>query len=153
MILLLIGVIASMASLSLPAGYAANFRRFGNPVGPTEMIAADSNANRSIPQLAEIGGLNLVRMGFDFYSLDGFPDVEPFLTVQRWMRAGPISLAHHIFGAPLERPENPDLPAFRLERLPKTNENSSYWGLSGFFLSGQASYLSFVAGSEREWKR
>jgi len=134
MILLLIGVIASMASLSLPAGYAANFRRFGNPVGPTEMIAADSNANRSIPQLAEIGGLNLVRMGFDFYSLDGFPDVEPFLTVQRWMRAGPISLAHHIFGAPLERPENPDLPAFKLERHPKTNENSSYWGPLGFLL-------------------
>jgi hypothetical protein len=132
MILLLIGVITSMALLSLPAGYAANFRRFGNPVGPTEMIAADSNANRSIPQLVKIGGLNLVRMGFDFYSLDGLPHIEPFLTVQRWMRAGPISLADRILGAQLKRPENPDLPAFKLERRPEMDENSSYWGPLGF---------------------
>lgn len=132
MILLLIGVVASMALFSLPAGYAANFRRFGNPVGPTEMIALDSNANRSIGQLVEIGGLNLVRMGFDFCSLDGVPNIEPFLAVQRWMRAGPTSLADRMIGAQLKRPENPDLPPFKLERRPVTNENSSYWGPLGF---------------------
>ena len=132
MILLLIGIITSIALLSLPAGYAANFRRFGNPVGPTEMIALDSNANRSIQQLVEIAGLNLVRLGFDFYSLDGVPNIEPFLALQRWMRAGPTALADRMIGAQLKKPENPDLPAFKLERLPVASENSSYWGPLGF---------------------
>jgi hypothetical protein len=96
------------------------------------MIALDSNVNRSIPQLVEIGGLNLVRMGFDFYSLDGVPKTEPFLAVQRWMRAGPTALADGLIGAQLKRPEIPDVPAFRLERLPTANENLSYWGPLGF---------------------
>jgi hypothetical protein len=133
-IVLLVGIVASIVLFSLPAGYATNFQRFGNPVGPPGMIALDSNANRSIPQLFEIGGLNLVRLGFDFFSLDGFPKTEPFLAIQRWMRAAPTALADHTIGSQLKKPETPGPPPFDLGRLPVANENESSWGPLGFLL-------------------
>ena len=139
----LVGMVASIVLLSLPAGYVANFRRFGNPVGSPEMTALDTNANRSIPQLVEIGGLNLVRFGFEFLSLDGFPKTEPFLTMQRWLRAGPASLANRMIGKPLQIPDAPHLPPFKLERRPMADEDSSSWGPIGFLLIWPSVLLVF----------
>ena len=133
-VVLIVGMLASIVLLSLPAGYAANFGRFGNPVGPSEMIAQDANVDCSIPQLVEIGGLNLVRFGFEFFSLDGFPRAEPFLAIQRWMRVGPTAFADRIIGKRLQMPDAPRVPAFKLERRPVADENSSSWGPIGFLL-------------------
>jgi len=132
--LLLVGIFACIVLFSLPAGYAASFRRFGNPIGPPTMIALDSNANRSVSESIKMGGMNLVRFGFDFFSLDGLPKAEPILTLQRWMRAGPIALAKHTIGTQIEQSDDPNLPSFKLERLPKADEDSSYWGPFGFLL-------------------
>lgn len=133
-VVLIVGILASIVLLSLPAGYASNFRRFGNPVGPPEMIVGDVNVNRSIPQLVEIGGLNLVRFGFDFFSLDGLPITRRILAVQQWMRAGPKALADRMIGKQLKRPDAPNVPAFKLERLPLSHEDLSNWGPMGFLL-------------------
>jgi hypothetical protein len=131
---LLVGTVASLVLFSLPAGYAANFRHYGSPVGPPEMVALDSNVNCSVSNLIKIGGMNLVRFGFEFFSLDGLPNAEPVRAVQRWMRAGPAALADRLIGPRLTRPDTALLPAFELERLPTTNENSSTWGPFGFLL-------------------
>src|SRR3982751_2335020 len=98
------------------------------------MIALDSNANRSITEVVEIGGLDLVRIGFDFFSLDGVPRTKPFLAVQRWMRAAPTALADRLIGPRLQTPETPNTPPFKLKRNPIAHEDGSYWGPFGFLL-------------------
>lgn len=131
-VVLLVGIVASISLFSLPAGYAANFRRFGNPVGTPTLIAMDSNANRSALQTIKLGEINLVRFGFEFFSLDGFPRQKSLLLVQHWMRAGPAALAERMIGPRLQTRDMPNLPAFDLERRPKASEDSSYWGPLGF---------------------
>lgn len=138
---LLMGVLGFIFLLSLPAGYVANLRRFGNPVGTPEMIATDSNASRSAFEVIKIGGINLVRIGFNFFSLDGFPRAEPFLSIQRWMRAGPIAFAGATVGSQLQETDNPNLPAFKLERVPRADEDSSYWGPFGFLFIWPSVFL------------
>lgn len=114
----------------LPAGYAENYARFGDPVAPAPGIAQHSLVHKPLPHIASHGPKNIARLGLEFLSLDGLPPVEPVNRLQRVVRLP--ALAGRALG--LEEPGLVRAPPFAAYRDPRAREEHSYWGVLGIGL-------------------
>lgn len=116
----------------LPAGYADNMARFGNPVGPRAVRESHSFEGAPIDQIARNGTKNLVRFGHDFLTLDGIPPFRPVRDLHDLVKSGPEEIIDSM-GVDLEDPEATISP-FDFQRIPNAHEDRSYWGVLGFGL-------------------
>lgn len=117
---------------TLPAGYADNLFRYHSPMGPTFVVKAHTFSDKSPRFIFIQGSKNVVRYGFEFLSLDGFPPVQPVMSIQQNLRAVPSGLAN-LLELNLEGRTATRAP-FRLDKQPVTHEDLSYFGIIGFML-------------------
>ena len=127
---------------ALPSGYIENYRNFGHPIGPYAIRAHHSYEGEPISYIARNGTKNLARYGFDFLSLDGIPAIGPVRKIQTLMRLFPEKVVR-ILGIDLEGSEATVRP-FYLQKMPDSDEDSSYWGIFGFGLVWVMVFLSAV---------
>ncbi len=129
--LLAMYTLLAIAIVALPAGYIDNYRHFGNPIAPDNILAIHTFENQTPSYILKNGSKNLLRYGLDFFSLDGAPHYfKSVQKIQQWMRFLPIKIIHTL-NIELENPEASRVP-FKLNKLPKTHEDYSYWGILGF---------------------
>jgi len=130
-----VSALLGCAVFALPSGYLENYRRFGNPIAPAEMWELRAFPKQGVTGTVREGMKNVLRLAYEFLSLDGMPPV----TVVRWAQSALRFVPRVVLkaaGANLETPYVRDL-AFRhfsYDRLPMTNEDYSYWGVLGFAL-------------------
>ena len=127
---------------ALPSGYIENYRNFGNPIGPDYIRTHHSFEGKPISYIAKNGTKNLIRYGFDFFSLDGIPPISPVRKVQALMRFFPEEIVRRL-GVDLETSEATRVP-FNLQKVPSSYEDGSYWGILGFGLVWVMVLLSLV---------
>lgn len=126
-----LGFCLAAGALVLPAGYLENWRRFGNPVGPPEVVSSHSYAAANSGQAVKYGAMNLLRYAFDFLSLDGLQ--FHFAEELQFRVRKPLVRACVIYGLFLDRPTGSRF-AFSFYRNPMAHEDRSYWGILGFGL-------------------
>ncbi len=134
---LLIGAAAlllAVVCLDLPAGYADNLARFGDPFGPKSVRAAYTTEGASPGGMAAHAGLNVLRYGVDFLRLDGWYPVPGADRLQAGLTALPRALFSAL-GIDLEAPTgaSADFP-FHYDRSIRADETTSSWGMLGFLL-------------------
>jgi 4-amino-4-deoxy-L-arabinose transferase-like glycosyltransferase len=134
---------------ALPAGYVDNYQRFGNPIGPKE-IMGESFEGKSIEYVMRNGTKNVLRFGFEFLSLDGLPPFETVLKAQSMVIGLPRAIVN-ILGIDLETPEASFKP-FRYRKAPIffSNEDWCSWGIFGFALVWVVILLSAVGVGSRD---
>jgi 4-amino-4-deoxy-L-arabinose transferase-like glycosyltransferase len=116
----------------LPSSYLENYFHFGHPLGPkdvrNEHNAVDMNDDFALNSWIA----NLLRLGFDFLSLDGLPPVRPVNQVQTVLRS-PAAGAMRAIGVDLEK-TNSFWRKFSYQRRPVAHEERSFLGIFGFAL-------------------
>lgn len=137
----------AFVSLSLPAGYLANYHYFGHPIEPDvgdEKLQHITLQENTPAGIVKNGSKNILRFGFDFLALDGLPPVDPVLEAQSIMRAIPKRLVTTL-GIDLESSEDVIKP-FRYQKpyIFFAHEGWSSWGVLGFALIWLAVFLSAI---------
>ena len=129
---LIMALVVGLSLLTLPSGYYDNFARFGNAVGPTDVVDEHSFAGTSSVQAIQEGVKNVVRYSMDFLSLDGLPPSGITREAQRVIRILPREL---IISMHVETDKSKVYPAtFDPDRLPSAHEDMSSLGILGFAL-------------------
>ncbi len=126
-----LGFCLATGAFVLPAGYWGNWRRLGNPLGPTAVVSSHSYVAANLRQTAQYGAMNLLRYAFDFLSLDGL-EFHPAEDFQFRVRK-PLVRACVKCRLYLDRPTGTRF-AFTFYRKPVAHEDRSYWGILGFGL-------------------
>ena len=128
---------------ALPAGYVENYRNFGNPMGPEQVRKEHSFEGKSIEYVARNGTKNVLRFGFEFLSVDGFPTIADVKKAQSLLRALPEGIVRSL-GIDIETSEATIGPPFSSQKDPTTHEDTSYWGILGFALIWLVVLLSAI---------
>lgn len=123
-------VLISISVFAIPSGYFQNYLRFGHPMGPETIRSSHSFEGQSFQYIVSNGSKNFVRYGFDFLSLDGLPTIVPVEMAQKFIRYVPSKLIKTV-GIELET-EIATRSPFESNKLPRSGENHSYWGVFGF---------------------
>jgi hypothetical protein len=122
------------ACLVLPAGYADNLARFGDPFGPKAVRGAYTAEGTAPGAMLAHAGLNVLRYGVDFLRLDGWYPVPGADRVQAGLIALPRALLSAV-GIDLECPDGAAAHfPFRYTRPIRADESTSSWGMLGFLL-------------------
>lgn len=146
---LALGIALGMLLFTLPAGYLENYRLYGDPLGPQEVLTEHSFEGEGPGFILKNGIRNTFRYGVDFISLDGLK-WPIFQQTQLFVRQG-LGKIFERTGLHLES-ETGTRIAFRYDRLPSAHESFSYWGIMGFLLVWPLVFFSlFAPGST--WDR
>lgn len=125
----------------LPAGYWENYRLFDNPLGPKD-IMDHSFDGHSTAQILGYGGLNLVRYGMDFLTLDGMPMIQPIFDVQYFIKILPVKVIELMGLGTIIVTEGTGIDiTFNHFKMPVISEDYSYLGILGFTILWPASIL------------
>jgi len=125
-------VLLAICIFALPAGYIENYKNYRNLTGPEFVRQSHSFEGKSIEYITQNGTKNLIRFGFDFLSLDGFPAVSSVSKIQAIIKWMPEKISHKL-ALILESPEGTRRP-FKMHKIPSAHEDVSYWGIMGFGL-------------------
>jgi hypothetical protein len=120
-----------LALFTLPAGYAENYIRFGDPFTPSPALSRYSLLGKELSYVLTEGPKNVLRLGLEFLSLDGLPPVEPVRRLQKVLRLPAYAAGRALR---LEDAGNAAIPGFAAYRDPRAREEHSYWGVLGFGL-------------------
>ena len=132
----------------LPAGYGANWSRFGDPMGPPVVREHHTNARLPFPRTLEIGTLNLLRYGVDFLNPDGLPSFPAVMAFAQGLKSVPRAL-YTAFHIDLEN--DPDLPQiFSYMQLTVGRDNTAFWGVLGCALIWPLVLFTLVKPTTRE---
>jgi 4-amino-4-deoxy-L-arabinose transferase-like glycosyltransferase len=131
----LIGVVL----FAVPSGYLENYHYFGHPLGPKEVRNEHNEVGNQDNFVFHGGTSNLVRLGFDFLTLDGLPPAPPVMLVQRVIRTVPQK-ATLLLGVDLEK-TNSSWRTFYYQRRSVAHEDESFLGVFGFALIWPAVFL------------
>jgi len=113
----------------LHSGYLENYAIYKNPFGPTSIRKIHSFEDLELQKVISIGTKNLFRFGLDSYSLDGFPRIDAINNVQSIMRKVPIALVKSM-GLDIEK--TGIRWKYDLNKMPRADEDYSWWGIFGF---------------------
>ena len=141
-----LGCCLALAVITLPAGYAENLLRFGNPLGPKSVREEHTIEGKGLPAFLKNGGLNLLRYGFDFLALDGVVDSPLAHRLQRGMTLLPRRVLPRL-GINLPSMDT-SRRQFSFEREYSANENCSYWGVLGVLLVWPVVLLTLCGGNQ-----
>lgn len=133
---LLVTTIVSVTLFCLPAGYADNWKRYRNPIGPSHVSEMHSFKNSSFSDTMRNGSLNLLRYCVEFMSLDGLPRNRYVNQLQKIIREIP-RLGFQSLGMNLES-QGTTRGKFAYDKLTEPNVDYSYSGIMGFYLVGIA---------------
>ena len=133
-------VLAPLAFLLLGdgIGYWRNYRAYGHPMGP-EMVRKMSFEKCGAHVILTEGSKNLLRYGFDFASLDGLNHVPGVSKTEVAIKRTMLDLLRK-WGIDLESgfmhvPFSPTKPT--------SDEDFSWWGMMGIFLTPMGIGLAF----------
>jgi hypothetical protein len=125
---------------TLPSGYLENYLFFGHPLGPknvreNQIVGPVGQGFADGLYELNTGAANLLRLGFDFLSVDGLPPIRSVNHIQRAFRAVPAK-AMLLMGIDLEKTTHivPHWTRFHYQRRPVASEDESFWGIFGFAL-------------------
>jgi 4-amino-4-deoxy-L-arabinose transferase-like glycosyltransferase len=116
----------------LPSSYLENYLYFGHYLGPKDVRHEHNTVDMNDDFALNSWVANLLRLGFDFLSLDGLPPVRPVNLVQTVLRS-PAAEGMRIIGVDLEE-TNSFWRKFSYERRPVAHEDDSFLGIFGFAL-------------------
>ena len=123
----------------LPSGYLENYLYFEHPLGPKIVRDEHNNVPANDDFALNSGSANLLRLGFDFLSVDGLPPVYPINRAQGFLRTGPARIMR-LIGLDLEK-TNSGWRHFWYEQPPVANEDDSFLGIFGFALIWPAVFV------------
>lgn len=114
----------------LPAGYWENYVLYSNPLGPKEVAESHGFTGKPLSYILKNGLKNVIRYGFEFLTLDGFPVTSEIRKIQTAVKFLPRKLVVDILDIDIENSEG-TRASFRLNRMPIAHEDFSYWGILG----------------------
>ena len=118
--------------LALPSGYLENYRLFKHPLGPKSFRVPLSFEGKPFDYILLHGSKNLMRYGFDFLALDGFPPTKLIRKLQAVVNYIPKVIIKSI-GMDLESKEAM-VETWNFDEPPTIHEDFSCWGIYGFTL-------------------
>ena len=118
----------SLSIIALPSGYLEIYQKFGGAYA-----SGFTFYGQPIQFAVKNGTKNLLRFGFQFFSLDGLPGIQSVGIIEKQMRAPFINLVDQNMGIELETPIASALP-FSYSQGPIAHEDRSFWGILGFGL-------------------
>lgn len=135
-------VLIAIVAFALPAGYLENYRLYGHPIAPTYVREMHSFSGDSPSYVFVNGTKNIIRFGFEFLSLDGLPPIELVQNTQTLLRKVPATI-FTLLDIDLYTHEA-NYGFFGYNKIPSTNEDSSYWGVFGFTFGWLAALLTLL---------
>ena len=135
--------ILSVIALAMPSGYIENIQDYGHPAGPEHVRLGHSFEGRNFEYIINSGSKNVLRFGFDFLSLDGFPPVGLFNLAQKTIQLIPRGVLL-IFGIDLKGKEGSRTSYRYTKNASLAHEDTSSWGIFGFSLVWLSMILSLL---------